>query len=270
MIKPKHVYLFVCLVLSLLVAQCAPAVPSPIPTLPTSYPPPAGELTHTPEQPTPVGVTATLSPDLPYPAPGYGELTHTPERPISLKTPSMSAATATPRASPTLPDYQIDTSDWIWYRHDTLGYEFKYPPQLQMMEVEDAVILNHSIEYENCGDCDMSGYCDYHERLVDFNVSFEIVDNHFDHDWYDFAYNAGMLEGYCIYYGGDGCGYSLYHFPLEDDKTLVVTRAAIQALSGISLNWDLDEILQVPGVIPKEEAEEIFYHVLASFRFFED
>jgi hypothetical protein len=50
-------------------------------------------------------------------------------------------------------------------------------------------------------------------------------------------------------------------------KTLLVTRAAIQAISGISLTRDQDEILQVPGVIPKEEADAIFYQILASFKF---
>jgi hypothetical protein len=275
--KHRRVLLLIWLVLSLLVAQCAPGADTPStpsassPTAESSLPyppPPAGEPADTSELPTPVELPPASTLTKPYPPPA-GQPVTTPEEPVPIKTTPISAATSTPRSSPTPPDYQVDTGDWLWYRNDALGYEFKYPAKLQLVEQEEVVILNHSIEYENCGDCDMKGYCDYQERLVDFNVSFEVIHNHVEHDLYgyDYAYHAGMLEGYWIYQGAQGCGDFFYYFPLGDEKTLLVTRAAIQALSGVSLNWDLDEILQVPGVIHKEEAQAIFYHILVSFRF---
>ncbi|MBE0411881.1 MAG: hypothetical protein IBX69_19300, partial [Anaerolineales bacterium] len=228
--KHRQVLLLIWLVLSLLLAQCAPAAATPPTSTPTSpaadstspYPPPSvGQPAHTSELPTPLEVPPTSAHTSPYPPPPVVQPAYTPEQPVPIKTIPISAATSTPRSSPTPPDYQVDTGEWIWYRNDALGYEFKYPPKLQLVEQEDVVILNHSIEYENCGDCDMRGYCDYHERLDDFNVSFEVIHNHIEHDLYgyDYAYHAGMLEGYWIYQGAQGCGDFLYYFPLGDEKT---------------------------------------------------
>jgi hypothetical protein len=271
--KHRQVLLLIWLVLSLLVAQCAPVADTTSTPSASSQtaesslpypPPPAGEPADTSELPTPVDLPPASTLTKPYPPPA-GQPTYTPEPPTLIGTAPIRTPPATPRSSPTPPDYQVDTGDWIWYHNDVLGYEFNYPPKLQLVEQEEVVILNHSIEYENCGDCDMMGYCDYQERLVDFNVSFEIVQERIELGRYDWLYQAGSLEGHAIYLGAEGCGDILYYFPLGEDKTLLVTRAAIQALSGISLRY-LDEILQVPGVIPKEEAEAIFYHILASFK----
>ena len=231
-------------VLSLLVVQCTPAPPAP--PLPALSPAP----TNTP-------TTSPIHPD------------GTPTQPSG---PPTNTPTSTPVFSPSPPVVPVDPPDWITYRNEALGFEFKYPEKLNLIESESEVVLNHSIDYENYGDCDMLGGNQLYQTLDDFNVSFEVIHNHVDHDLYgyDYTYKAGLLEGYWIYEGAQGCGNIVYYFPAGEDKTLVVTRAAVQALSGISLIWDLEEILQVPGVIPKEEAEEIFDQILATFKFIED
>ena len=47
----------------------------------------------------------------------------------------------------------------------------------------------------------------------------------------------------------------------------MVKRDSIQALSGISSLWNLEEILKVPGVISQQESDKIFNQILSTFRF---
>ena len=66
------------------------------------------------------------------------------------------------------------------------------------------------------------------------------------------------------YMGAEGCGNTVYHLGLAEDKTLIVIRTNIQALSGISTLWNEEEVLKVPGVISAEENKQIFREILFS------
>ena len=162
---------------------------------------------------------------------------------------------------------QIDTTGWKTYQNEKYGFEFKYPEKLKLIKNGNKVILNHYIPYENYGDCDMIGGNRVYKTLDDFNVSFEVVPQKLALNYVDGEYNAGILKGFWAYEGAEGCGHSTYYFPIEQNRTLVVYRSAVQALSGSSTLWDLEKILKIPGVIPREESEKIFNEILSTFKF---
>jgi len=158
-----------------------------------------------------------------------------------------------------------ETANWKTYKGET--FEFKYPEKLQLVKDGNKVVLSHSIPYENSGDCDMLGGGQLYETLDDFNVSFEIVNQKLTLNYIQGQYSAGTLKGSRAYEGAEGCGHSKYHFSIGENKTLVVQKAAVQALSGLTTTWDLVEILKVPGVISKQESVKLFNEILSTFKF---
>ena len=160
-----------------------------------------------------------------------------------------------------------EVSGWKTYRDDRNGFEFKYPEKLKLIKESNKVTLIHSVLYENYGDCDMMGGEQLYKTLDDFNISFEVVNQKLSLSYIDGEYSAGALKGSWAYEGAEGCGHSKYHFSIGESKTLVVQRAAIQALSGLSTLWDLEKILKVPGAISKEESEKLFNEILSTFKF---
>jgi len=179
--------------------------------------------------------------------------------------PTPLVTTQTPIPQQPSPTPVSETADWKTYRNET--FEFKYPEKLQLVKNDNKVVLSHAIPYENSGDCDMSGGGQLYKTLDDFNISLEIVNQKLTLDYIDGQYGAGTLNGSWAYEGAEGCGYSKYHFSIGENKTLVVQRAAVQALSGLSAAWDLGKILKVPGVISKQESDKLFNEILSTFKF---
>ena len=157
-----------------------------------------------------------------------------------------------------------ESKNWKTYKSET--FEFKYPEKLKLVKNGNKVILNHSIPYDNSGDCDMSGGDQLYKVLDDFNISLEVVPQKLTLKYVDGEYNVGTLHGFWAYEGAEGCGHNTYYFPFGENRTLVIQRAAVQALSGLSTLWDLEKILKIPGVISKEESEKIFKEVLSTFK----
>lgn len=161
------------------------------------------------------------------------------------------------------------TKNWKTYRNEKLGYQINYPDKLELVEEGNKVVFKHNIPYQNSGDCDMLGGTQVFEELEDFKVSLELKSEKASNTYKDGVIQVGELDGQWIYEGAEGCGDYVYYFPLEGGNTLIVRRAAIQALSGISTSWNRKEILNSPGVIAPEESNELFDQILSTFEFIE-
>lgn len=159
-----------------------------------------------------------------------------------------------------------DEKGWKVHGNETLGIELAYPSTLELKDTGGKIQLSHAIPYKNTGDCDMVGDTQQFETLTDFNVFFEVTDQEPVLTVIDGPYTAGSLVGNFAYNGAEGCGTITYVFPLENGKFLKVTRDVVQALSGISSNWSLQEILKIPGVISKEANDTIFSGIIASVK----
>lgn len=158
------------------------------------------------------------------------------------------------------------TQDWKTYTNTQYGFEFKYPEDLEFKEDKTTVTIRHAIPYVNNGDCDMTGDKQTYNTLDDFKVSFEVGDP-ITPPYSDGTYKAGILDGLFAYEGAEGCGDIVYYFPAPNKKMLVVRRAAVQALSGISTIWDREAILKVPGVITPDESKILFNQILSTLKF---
>lgn len=170
---------------------------------------------------------------------------------------------------PTLTTTPDPTANWKTYRNEKYGFEVQHPTNINLVENGNEIILSHSIPYQNRGDCDMIGGTEKYDRLNDFKISLKISENKPELPYVDGQYQVGKLSGQWAYEGAEGCGYSTYHFPLENGKTLMVQRDSVQALSGISSSWNLEEILQIPEVISKQESDKLFNQILSTFIFIE-
>lgn len=203
---------------------------------------------------------------------GYFALTEKKtEAPIDVvPTPQLTVATTSQQQATTIDEAVVDeTTNWKTYRNEEYGFEVKYPEKLKLIKKENQIILNHFIPYENGGECDMIGGNETYKTLDDFNVSLELISQNITLKFIDGKYKIGILDGSWVYEGTEGCGNIAYYFSVGNNKTLVVKKAAIQALSGISTLWNREEILKVSSVISPEESKKIFNQILSTFKFIE-
>lgn len=170
------------------------------------------------------------------------------------------------------------------YRNNEFGISFSYPDNLLISTNEDGVALYHDIPYENTGACDMVGEEIVYERLTDLHIGFRTFDSGLvetmktvspyipeenfvnnqviESPGFIDAYSIGKWNGFAIYEGAEGCGQTAYYFPINKDRTLLVTKASIQALSGVRSPEAEASILAVPGVISREEYMKIFEEIM--------
>ncbi len=168
----------------------------------------------------------------------------------------------------------------------TNGIAFTYPTKLSLTDTDEMITLHHKIPYKNTGGCDMMGDEKTYDTLTDFHVTFRIASTsliqtvrnmssyipkeNFEGDTLKVtpgfidSFEAGELQGFAIYEGAEGCGYTTYYFPIRNNKTLIIQKESIQALSGVRGNAEIEKILAVPGAISKEESENIFINILNS------
>ncbi len=159
-------------------------------------------------------------------------------------------------------------TNWKTYTDSKSGIEFNYPSKLALTTSDGRVNLSHSILFENYdGGCDMVGNAELSKTLTDFNVSFDIVPGDIKPSYIDGDYLAGTLKGNWAYQGAEGCGQTLYYFPVEGNKTLVVTKQELQILSPIVSAEVRNKVLEVLGVISHEESGEILKQILSTFKF---
>jgi hypothetical protein len=172
------------------------------------------------------------------------------------------------------------------YANSETGISFTYPEYLTASTAAGMAILHHDIPYENGGACDMMGDEKKYDRLTDFEMNIRIIDRNLTETvktispyipQENFANGElmaspgfidpctiGRFSGFAIYEGAEGCGHTRYYFRLSGDKTLVLTNASIQALSGAIVQEKVNEVLAVPGVISREKNMEVFESIVRS------
>jgi hypothetical protein len=174
------------------------------------------------------------------------------------------------------------------YQDPGIGISFAYPEKLAAGTADGVAILRHDIPYKNAGPCDMMGDEIKYDRLTDFEMKIRIVDKGLtetvktlspyipQENFVDGKLVAspgfidpcaiGAFSGFAIYEGAEGCGQTTYYFPIAGNRTLVITNASIQALSGAISPEKVAEVLAVPGVISREANQKIFESIVRSLK----
>jgi hypothetical protein len=159
-------------------------------------------------------------------------------------------------------------SDWKTYTNTKDGYSFQYPTKLSLITSGGEVRLVHTISFKNYdGGCDMVGNAELSETLDDFNIDFAIVASKVVPPYVDGTYNKGSIKGDWAYSGAEGCGQTVYYFPISGNRTLLVTKQELQVLSPVVSAEVRNKVLAVPGVISHEEANSIIEKILSTFTF---
>lgn len=173
-----------------------------------------------------------------------------------------------PVADGSLPIFTDETANWKTYINSQYGFEFKYPEKLSLSTSGEIINLSHSIPFENRdGGCDMKGDAELSKTLVDFGLSFRVVDGEVSPPYVDGTFSKGVLNGKWAYMGAEGCGETNYYFPTVGNKTLVVIKTEVQILSPVVTPEVRAKVLVVPGVISYEESKILLDQILSSFKF---
>ncbi len=188
-----------------------------------------------------------------------------------------------------LPLHRVASKANKLFSSPDLGLSFQYPASLVLAETATSVELSHKIQFKNDGECNMKGDTVTYDYLTDFRAGFQVFTGsmaqavkyfspympleNFDGENLKYspgfidAFAAGKLKGYAIYEGAEGCGHTIYYFPADNGRVLVVENAMVQQLSGI-VSSDLEkQILAVPGAISRQKNAEILHEILESIRF---
>ena len=174
------------------------------------------------------------------------------------------------------------------YANSETGISFAYPKILTASTTDGIAMLHHDIPYKNSGACDMMGDEKIYDRLTDFEMKIQIINKNLTETVKTLSpyipqenfvngelvaspgfidpYTIGDFSGFAIYEGAEGCGKTAYYFPIAANKTLVITNASIQALSGAISPEKVKEVLAVPGVISRERNKEIFEFILQNLK----
>lgn len=175
------------------------------------------------------------------------------------------------------------------YKNETYKFSFEYPSLLSLERQDNKIILQHSIPFEHEDPCDFQGGGPKLDRLTDFSVNMAeyptalgetVLNLHpFGSDTEDYVdgdklkitsgmideAHFGLLDGYRITLGVEGCGLYTYYFKLAPKVTLVVNRKIITELSSAVSNSTM--YLSLPGVIKPAAAEKIFSDIFISLRY---
>lgn len=157
------------------------------------------------------------------------------------------------------------TSERKDFTNSLAGYSLQYPSKLELLQSGAKITFTHSIPYKNSGACDMMGGGKTYNSLEDFDLSLEVINKPVQPVRTEGAFEAGRLKGIYVYEGAEACGHTVYYFRLSNNRTLVVTRVSIQALSSVVTDGVRNEVIKTPGVIVPEEANVIFKSILESF-----
>ncbi|MDO8495382.1 MAG: GerMN domain-containing protein [bacterium] len=170
------------------------------------------------------------------------------------------------------------------YRND--HFEFNYPALLQLTEKGSVITLKHEVPFDHQDPCDFKGDAPRLSTVTDFNASLQLFDRNLEGtvdakqpflkndillngqmktNGLAEPYQAGMLRGFVVNTGAEGCGIETYYFPVETGRTLVVERRYSPDRTQLITYYE--QVLALPGIITPEEEMRIFREVLSSVDF---
>ena len=215
-----------------------------------------------------------------------------PAQPLPPAPPPVQNGTTTspaPAPTPVPPTPVPPAATTKTYKNDTYKFSFEYPSLLNLERQENKIILQHSTPFEHEDPCDFQGGGPKLDRLTDFSVNMTeyptalgetVLNLHpFGSDTEDYLNgdklkittgmvdeaHFGLLNGYRITQGVEGCGLYTYYFKLAPKVTLVVNRKIVTELSNAVSNSAT--YLSLPGIIKPAAAEKIFGDIFKSFRY---
>lgn len=194
-----------------------------------------------------------------------------------------------PRHNPE-PIFRQALGIWSDYRgNGSTTPSFSYPAKMSLIDEGGKITLSHEIPFKNFGECDMKGDDKTYDYLKDFGLSMQVVGGNLAQAARKFSpyipeenfvgnglkenpgfidtFQAGKWRGFTIYEGAEGCGHTIYYLPVDSGRTFVVTKDMVQLLSGVVSSDMAKQVLQAPGVITREESDEIFREILESASF---
>jgi hypothetical protein len=167
------------------------------------------------------------------------------------------------------------------------SFEFQYPSNLSLYPQEKSIRLTHSVPYRHTDPCDMRDGAKPLDEITDFDVSIEYFNKNLGETARSIIpqqliadyikgnsfritpgvvdeYKVGSLKGYKITNGVEGCGVYNYYISLSANKTLYISRSFVPEFNAI--NAEYQKYLNVPGIIPPGQEEDIFNLILSSFK----
>lgn len=176
---------------------------------------------------------------------------------------------------------EVDTSKWRTYKDTKNGYSFRYPPNLILQKKGGKVRLYHFINFKHQDPCDMRNGPPFLNKLIDFDVTFEVVNKNVDRAIDDLPLSdypqsaawklAGTIEGKSIRQTIELCGNDAYIFPFKTNKSLVITDEIISLFSGFDgTSEQVAKALRHPSVIKPEMSAKIVENIFSSFKSIEN
>lgn len=161
-------------------------------------------------------------------------------------------------------------------KYNGADFQFEYPPLLSLRQASGNIVLEHSVLYKHMDPCDFKGDGIALEKLTDFSVSFQLLNQSLDNylkssefPGQSYTYNSpftiGSLNGYKVQFGVEGCGYINYYFPISTAQALVIERHLVTELGDTIM--DKQKYLSIPGIILPTQEELIINQILTSLKF---
>lgn len=165
---------------------------------------------------------------------------------------------------------------WTIYKSENLNLEFQYPNnKITVKETNNTIVLEHSVPYklENyCGERQIDESYETRTKLTDFYLPITIlgvdvntaISDHVpikesvfkDDNSLKFSSEGGIVErvkvgdsdGFSISIGAEGCGEEIIFVPVDDSKTLKISKVFDDSNYFLSITPD-EKKLETQGLI---------------------
>lgn len=169
------------------------------------------------------------------------------------------------------------------------GISFTYPKILTVTDTQGTTTVHHEVVFTHHDYCDFKGEIDTTiPTLTDFHLIMHVANTPLietmnalspyipEENFVDGQVvpspgfidpvTYGSLSGFAIFEGAEGCGHTVYYFPVTPAKTLVITQEFVTVFSGSIALDEKDRAEVIPGVINKARETEIVQGILGNLR----